>query len=40
MDAKQFANEIVGPTIDDFEREPRSRRRAFLAEARFGAAKR
>jgi hypothetical protein len=31
MDAKQFADEIVDPTITDFEREPSSRRRAFLA---------
>ena len=31
MDAKQFADEIVEPTITDFEREPSSRRRAFLA---------
>ena len=31
MDAKQFAEEIVTPTIDEFEKEPRSRRGAFLA---------
>jgi hypothetical protein len=31
MDAKTFADEIVEPTIADFEREPRSPRRAFLA---------
>src|SRR5271166_6613073 len=31
MDAKQFADEIVDPTIADFENDPRSRRRAFLA---------
>jgi len=31
MDAKQFADEIVDPTIAEFEREPSSRRRAFLA---------
>jgi hypothetical protein len=31
MDAKQFADEIVDPTIAEFERKPSSRRRAFLA---------
>jgi hypothetical protein len=31
MDAKQFADEIVEPTIAEFERKPSSRRRAFLA---------
>jgi hypothetical protein len=31
MDAKQFADEIVEPTIAEFESDPRSRRRAFLA---------
>jgi hypothetical protein len=31
MDAKQYADEIVDPTITEFEREPWSRRRAFLA---------
>ena len=31
VDAKQFADEIVEPTITEFEREPSSRRRAFLA---------
>ena len=31
MDAKQYADEIVDPTIAEFENEPRSRRRAFLA---------
>ena len=31
MDAKQFADETVEPTITEFEREPSSRRRAFLA---------
>lgn len=31
MDAKQYADEIVNPTIAEFENDPRSRRRAFLA---------
>ena len=31
MDPKQYADEIVDPTIAEFESEPRSRRRAFLA---------
>ena len=31
MDAKQYFSEIVGPTIAEFERNPRSRRHAFLA---------
>jgi len=31
MDAKQFADEIVDPTIAEFENDRRSRRRAFLA---------
>jgi hypothetical protein len=31
MDAKRFADEMVDPTIAEFEREPSSRRRAFLA---------
>lgn len=31
MDAKQFADEIMDPTIAEFESDPRSRRRAFLA---------
>lgn len=31
MDATQYADEIVDPTIADFEREPRSKRLAFLA---------
>jgi hypothetical protein len=31
MDAKQYADEIVDPTIAEFENDPRSRRRAFLA---------
>jgi hypothetical protein len=31
MDAKRFADEMVDLTIAEFEREPSSRRRAFLA---------
>jgi len=31
MDAQSYMNEIVDPTIGDFEVEPTSRRRAFLA---------
>jgi hypothetical protein len=31
MDARQYADEIVAPTIDEFECEPRSTRRCFLA---------
>ena len=31
MDAKQFAQKFVDPTIAEFERDPRSTRRAFLA---------
>jgi hypothetical protein len=31
LDAKQFADEIVEPTIIEFEKEPWLRRRAFLA---------
>jgi len=31
MDAKQYADEIVDPTIEEFENDPRSQRRAFLA---------
>jgi hypothetical protein len=31
MDAKQYADEVMDPTIAEFENEPRSRRRAFIA---------
>src|ERR1700722_3521691 len=31
MDARKYADEIMDPTIAEFESDPRSRRRAFLA---------